>query len=422
MNKMKTAVSKLLPRTLVLLVSLLLTQLSFAQGGRAGNDDKEGPPANAIDQRTGEILVAAVEFINADQPAEARAKLGELNLERLSPYERSRVEQMLANLDQGDGNFAGVRSHLQAAIDSGGMNDQEITASSYAIAQSWIAEENWTQGAVALEEYIRTTAMPGSAPYYLLAVAYYQQEKLDEALPHIKKAVELTNPPQESWLSLLLGILIQKENYREAIGVLEQMIALNPDKKDNWMTLSNIYATLEDYDQALVIMQFADYNGFVTEDSEIRRFSDMMMVAEMPFQAAELMEAAGEKNQVEKDIKYYEGLANSWIAAREFRKALPVLGEAAKLSDNGQIFQRIGEVNIQLSEWNDAATALKSALDKGGLRDEAQAQLYLGTALYNQEKCSEAKPYFERARNSASARGTANSYIALIESRAESCD
>lgn len=411
---------KFFSRTLILVCSLLLTEATLAQ--RAGDDEERAAPAQ-IDARTGEILQEAIDFINADQTVEARAKLGELDLARLSPYERSRVEQMLASLDQGDGNFEGVRAHLQAAIDSGGLNEQELSSSSYAIAQSWISEEKWSEGAAALEEWIRNaTTEVGSGPYYLLAVAYYQQDRFDEALPHIRKAVELTNPPQESWLQLLLGILIQKEEYQDAIVVLKQMISLNPDKKDYWMNLSNIYATLEDYENATAILQFADYNGMVTEDAEIRRLGDMMALQNMPYQAAELLEAAGAENKVEKDMKYYESLANNWIASREYRRALPVLDNAARLADNGNTYVRIGEVNIQLSEWADAATALESALDKGGLRDEAQVQLLMGMALYNQEKCSAAKPYFERARSSTNSRATANSFIALIDSRADSCN
>jgi tetratricopeptide (TPR) repeat protein len=195
------------------------------------------------------------------------------------------------------------------------------------------------------------------------------------------------------------------------------MVSLFPDKKVYWMQLSNVYATLEDFANALAIMQFANYNGMVTEDAEIRRLGDMMMVQEMPFQAAELMEAAGESNQVQKDVKYYESLANSWIAAREYRRALPVLGEAAKLADNGNTYIRIAEVNVQLSEWEAAAAALKSGIDKGGLRDESQAQLLMGMALYYQDKFSEARPYLERARSGTNTKNTANGFLQLIESR-----
>jgi tetratricopeptide (TPR) repeat protein len=74
-------------------------------------------------------------------------------------------------------------------------------------------------------------------------------------------------------------------------------------------------------------------------------------------------------------------------------------------------------VNIQLSDWGPAADALEKALNKGGLRDAAYAQLMLGIALYNQEKLSEAKTWFERASNSQSQRNTARGYIQLIDSK-----
>jgi tetratricopeptide (TPR) repeat protein len=412
---MNTTIAKFATRALVLACSLLLTDAALAQRSRG---DDPPPSTNTIDQRTGEILQAAFDFINADQITEARAKLGELNLERLSPYERSRVEQMLANLDLNDGNYENARAHLQAAINSGGLNDQELSQMSYAIAQSWISEENWAQGATALESWINSaTTEVGSGPYYLLAVAYYSQEKYDEALAPARKAVDLTNPPQEGWLQMLSAILLQKEDYKSALDVVKRMVTLFPDKKAYWMQLSNLYATLEDYPNALAIMQFANYNGMVTEDAEIRRLSDMMMVQEMPFQAAEMMEAAGKENKVTKDEKYYDSLANSWIAAREYKKALPALGEAAKLAENGDTYVRIAEVNVQLSDWEAAVAALRSGLDKGGLRDESNAQLLMGMSLYYQDKFTEARPYLERARSGNNTIITANSFLQLIESR-----
>lgn len=416
---MFTKISNTFSKTVVLFLALALSQAIFAQGGgRAGNNnDEEASNAPTIDARTGEILTEAIEFLNADDNAAARAKLGELNLERLSPYEKSRVEQMLASLDFGEENFDGARSHMQAAIDSGGLNEQEDSQARYQIAQMFMSEERWPEGAAAMEQWIASTPMVTSGPYYLLAVAYYSQDKFDEALPHARKAVELTSPPQESWLQLVQALLLQKEDYQGALVVLKQMVNLFPDKKVYWLQLSSVYATLEDFENALVIMQFAYYSGMLTEDAELRRLADMMMVQDMPFAAATVLAAAGDKKLITTDVKYYESLANSWVAAREYKNALPVLGSAAELAENGNTYVRLGEVNMQLEEWDAAAVAIKSGLDKGDLRDQAYAQLMLGISLYNQEKYTEARTFLERARSSDNQKNTANGYIQLIESK-----
>lgn len=409
----------LLQGTLVLtLSSLLLVQGALAQGGsRANREDDEAPPTNQIDQRTGETLTAAIEFLNNDKNAEARAKLAELTLDRLSPYERSRVEQMFFSLDVQEENYDGARQHMEAAINSGGLNDQEISQGRYQLAQLYMQQEKWAEGAKALEDWLKTAQNPNGGVYYLLAAAYYNLDNFDAALPHARKAVDITDTPQEGWLQMLSALLLQKEQYRDALPVIQRQVNMFPTKKVYWMQLSSVYAQLEDMQNALVVMQMAYHAGLLTEGTEYQRLSDFMMVANMPYSAADLVTKAIDDKKIEPDLKTWESLANSWVAAREFRKALPILERAGQLSDNGNNLLRLGEVNVQLSDWGPAADALEQALNKGGLRDTGYAQLMLGIALYNQEKLSEAKTWFERASNSQSQRNTARGYIQLIDSK-----
>jgi len=192
---------------------------------------------------------------------------------------------------------------------------------------------------------------------------------------------------------------------------------LFPDKKVYWLQLSSVYGTLEDYSNALSIMMIAYHAGMVTEDSDIRRLTDMMMVQGVPYRAAEFLTTAIDKKQVKVDGKLYEKLANSWIAAREYRKSVPILQKAAEMSGDGNIFMRIGEVNMQLEDWNAAATALQSAVAKGGLKDTGNAQLLIGISLFNQKKMGEAKNWLQKASSSKVHGQTARGYLQLIESQ-----
>ena len=412
-------IKTLLQGTLVLtLSSILMVQGALAQGGsRADRKDDEAPPTNQIDQRTGEILTEAIEFLNNDQNAQARAKLGELTLDRLSPYERSRVEQMFFSLDVQEENYPGARQHMEAAISSGGLNDQEISQGRYQLAQLYMQEEKWAEGAKALEDWLKTAASPNGGVYYLLAAAYYNLDNFDAALPHARKAVEMTETPQEGWLQMLSALLLQKEQYKDALPVIQRQVNMFPTKKVYWTQLSSVHAQLEDMSSALVIMQMAYHAGLLSEGSEYQRLADFMMVNDMPYSAGELITKAIDEKKIEPDLKTWESLSNSWIAAREFRKAVPILARAGQLSGNGNDFLRLGEVNIQMSEWGPAAEALEEALNKGGLRDAAYAQLMLGISLYNQDKLREAKTWFERAANSQSQSKTARGYIQLIDSK-----
>jgi tetratricopeptide (TPR) repeat protein len=71
-------------------------------------------------------------------------------------------------------------------------------------------------------------------------------------------------------------------------------------------------------------------------------------------------------------------------------------------------------------EWAPAADALRKALAKGSLADPSGAQLLLGFSLYNEKKYAEARSWFERAQQSASAREQAETWLERIDREIQS--
>ena len=285
---------------------------AFAQGSsgsRVQPQEQEegqsqgGDASQAIDVATAKALNTAIEALNMEKYAEAQAAIGTLNLEKLSPYERSKVEQILFNISYNQEKYDEARQHLQRSIDAGGLNEQEISQARYQFAQLYMTEEKWKEGAAALEEWFETAMDPNSAAYYLLAVAYYQMEDFARALPHAQKAIELTEKPQESWLQLLLALYLQKEQFNDAIPLLVQLVETAPDKKTYWMQLSAVYGQVEDYPNALGVMQLAYDAGLVTEDAEIRRLADLLLFNDVPYRGGQILEDAIEKGAVNVDDK-----------------------------------------------------------------------------------------------------------------------
>ena len=389
-------------------------------GARNGNGQEEAPPTqNSIDAATGKALNEAIELLNMENYQGAAAKINTLNLEKLSPYERGTVERILFSISYAQEKFEEARGHLQKAIDSGGLNAVQIDEAKYQAAQLYMQEEKWKEGAAALEEWFKTAATPNSAAYYLLAVAYYQQEDFNRALAPAKKAVELMDKakPNESWLSMLSALYLQREEYKEAVPVLQQLITAAPDKKTYWMQLSSIYGQMEDYPNALAIMQLANNVGLVTEDSEVRRLADLLLFNDVPYRGAQTLESAMEKKLVNLDDKLYEKLANCWIAAGEYDKAIPPLTRAAEMASSGDAFIRLGEVQVQREDWPAAIAAVQRGVDKGQLKDPGNAQLMLGIAHYSQKEFAAARPFFERARQSDKHRQIADSYLQAIKAQ-----
>jgi tetratricopeptide (TPR) repeat protein len=405
---------------LALAATSTFAQRAGQEGQEQSQGESQGGGAPSIDVATAKALNTAIEALNMEKYAEAQTAIGTLNLEKLSPYERSKVEQISFNIAYAQEKYDEARQHLQGSIDAGGLNEQEVSQARYQFAQLYMTEEKWKEGAAALEEWFQTATNPNSSAYYLLAVAYYQMEDFARALPHAKKAVELTEKPQESWLQLLLALYLQKEQFNDAIPLLVGLIETAPEKKTYWMQLSSVYGQIEDYPNALAIMQLAYNAGLVTEDAEIRRLTDLLLFNDVPYRGGQILEEAIEKQAVNVDDKVYDKLANCWIAAGELDKAIDPLERGGELASSGDMLVRLGQVHLERQDWEAAKAALERGIDKGKLGDTGGAQLMMGIAFFNEKKLADARPWFERAAKAEKHRSIAETYLQIIDAQTAS--
>jgi hypothetical protein len=87
-----------------------------------------GQPAQFCSPATAQAFAAAIEALNRRDYGAARTALEKLDGRKLSPYERSKVEQLLASLSYTEGKLTEARGHLQNAVNAGGLNEQEVTS------------------------------------------------------------------------------------------------------------------------------------------------------------------------------------------------------------------------------------------------------------------------------------------------------
>jgi Flp pilus assembly protein TadD len=393
------------------------------QPQRTPGEPEKGRSGAAMDPTTGKRLNEAIEHLNAQRYAEARAVLERLNLDRLSPYERSRAEQLFAAVDLRQGHYGPAREHLKKAIASEGLNDQETSQVNFQIAQLFMAEDKWREGAEALRQWFATAEKPNSAAYYLLAVAHYQLGSHEAALEPAQKAIELAGgTPQESWLQLLLALRLEREEYRNAIPVLKQLLEVAPAKKTYWLQLAAANAQAGSPDDAGVALQLAYYAGLLTEAQDVQRLTGMLLQNAIPYRAAKILGQALDQGLIKADVKSEEQLANCWVAAREYEKAIQPLRRAADLSDSGELYGRLAEIYVQREDWGNATEVLRLAFAKGKLKKPGNAQILMGLSLYKQKKVRDARSWFERAREQADSREQADAWLKHIEEESRSSD
>ena len=371
-----------------------------------------------VAQRIQRYIAAAAKEVDAGDPQAAASLLQKLDPKRLNPYERALVYRMLAFIAYGANELDVAIEYFVKFLDEEMMSIRAEAKARYNIAQLHAQLHQWQEAIDWLNSWLLYTESPDPGGFYLMGIAYFQLEDFDAAILQTTKAVRFRPNPQESWIRLLAALYAQKEDYKNAAPVLEELVLRFP-KKAYWVQLSLIYGAHENYRRSLSVQQVAYAQGFLTEDNELRRLARSYLYHELPYPAAQVLDKALEAGAIEPDSGAFELLANSWIAAREYQRSLDPLRSAAKLSEDGNLYVRLGQVHMQSESWSEASALLEKAVEKGGLKDLGNAELLLGIAYYNGAHVARARSSFLRARKHDSTRKAANRWITHLDTEAD---
>ena len=412
---------------LALLVAVLLPLAAWPQA-----DDDSGPVdldqirrerklvqyQNKLGSRVQRYLAAAGKAFEAGEAEEGIELLDKLNPKRLNRLELAYVYRLRATLAYEGGNYDEAIAYFEKTLGQEALPLDAENQIRFSIAQIQASLEHWKESIAALNRWFRYVEDPDPLGYYLMGIAYYRLEDLDTAIVNTKKAVALSPEPREGWLQLLSALYVEKEDYKSATPILEDLLMRFP-KKQYWVQLSLIYGARDDYRASLAVQQVAYLQGLLTEDKELRRLARSYLYNDLPYPAAKVLENGLADGSIDPDAESYELLANSWIAAREYDRSLEPLQKAAKLSDDGNLYVRLGQVHLQREEWSQAAEELQKAVAKGGLDNPGNAQLLLGIAYYNDKRVGQARSSFARAREYASTREKAETWLTHIDNESK---
>jgi tetratricopeptide (TPR) repeat protein len=377
-------------------------------------DRQQKAARHPVSTRVSRYLSAAAKKVDEGDPDEATRLLKKLSPNRLNPYEQALVYRMLAHVAYGAQQSEEAIGYFEQFLAEQMLPIRDEARVRFNIAQLYASLQQWQLMIDWLDSWLLYVEDPDPLGFYLMGIAYYQLGEFDTAIEKTKLAVEARPNPKESWLRLLAALYSQAERYSDAAPVLEELVIRFP-KKQYWVQLSLIYGANEDYRRSLAAQQVAYAQGYLTDDKELRRLARSYLFNELPYRAARVLEQGLNDGQIEADSDSYELLANSWIAAREYELSLPPLRKAAQLAADGNLFVRLGQVNMQRESWDEAAELLEKGIAKGGLDDPGNAALLLGIAYYNGAQLERARSSFLRAQAHESTRDAAATWITHID-------
>ncbi|MGH8509148.1 MAG: tetratricopeptide repeat protein [Gammaproteobacteria bacterium] len=373
---------------MVLLILAFLSLAAVAEEHEAtqiGDEQKY-----TVTQSTYQELRKAREAMDKERHTEALAILQEL-LPKVAgnAHEAALAQQSMAYAYLGQKRYPAAIDAIEAALARRALPRDVTHALRYNLAQSYIQIGDYRKGLASLQGWLTDEKNPSSDVYYLGAVCHYHLRQYEAALTHIKQAIAKVKEPREDWYLFMLSLYFESRRYADAVPLLNNLIAEHPRKAEYWRYLTDVYLISQRDGEALATLKLA-YAQDLLEEGDLIRLAQLYLNRNIPYSASRLLDKEIRRGRIARTEQNLELLGNSWVMARERKRAIGALQEAAARVRHGKIDLNIARMQMSLENWVGAARSFATALDKGGIKDPDEAQFLLGIACYHEgdKKCA----------------------------------
>jgi len=416
---MKRTMSKLIIAIFTGALLLGSTGGVLAQSQDSGKEKKTKETV-AMSQQVYEKLAEIQELIEAKDYASAQRLTDDLKEKKgLTPYELAQIW-----------NITGYSYYLQERYDDAiraydqvmaqpDLPEALVLSTLKTKAQLQFTLEDYEAALATVRQLMGAISEPSADVLMLEGQALFQLERYDEALTPIKTAIELYRSqgqvPKENWLLLLRVIYFEQKDYESMIEVVKELIVYYP--KDTYiLTLAGIYSELGDTKKQLSLTEVLYEKGFLSTASHITNLANLYLMHGLPYKAAVLLDKEMNEEIVDANERNLRLLSQAWYQAREDEKAIPPLRRAAEMTNEGELYVRLGQAYINLEQWSEASAALQKGIQLGEIKRNDTANIMLGMALFNQKRLEQARRAFERAAGDNRSQRAASQWINYVDS------
>ena len=375
---------------------------------------QEAPPKKQKTRRVPSLSEAVYKKLGKGQELIDAKDLDGALLEMQEALQRSRRynENEIANLH----NMMGYIYYLKEDYNSA-LREYKIVVSQgekipegletttlYTVAQLSYVQENYRDALKYMEIWISKAQNPSADPRFFMATVYYQMKDYDKAIEQMELGMQIaeergTTVKEQQW-SLLTFLYFEKEDWPNVIETLKVMVEKFP-KREHWVRLAGVYGQ-EGYEKEQLYSLEAAYTaGFLEKKADFTNLAGLLMQEEVPYRAAKVLVAGFKAEAIKRESSTLQSLGQAWQLSQEVDNAIDVFEEAAKLADDGKIYERLSYLYLEDDQYERCVDSANGALDKGGLRKAQSVHIVKGMCHYNLDKLSDARDAFVQCRRVA---------------------
>lgn len=370
-----------------------------------------------LSERTYRKLAEVQKLIEAGAEEKALSKLDRI-AESLTGrgYEQAVVQQTYGYLytetDQIDKATAAYENSIRENVLPAAVQ-QSVRLT---LVQLYLQQDKSESARQHMETWLGLEKSPSPQILVLAAHIYLQQEVYARAIELLSKAISTDPAPQESWYQMLIGALLNSENYERAVVVLRQVLERYPANKQYWLQLASTYIALEKPRESLSTLTLAYQQGLLSSEKELLQLAQMYLYVDLPYQAAQLIDAEIGKQRIEASADNLGLLYRSYLAAREYERADQVMAQLLPINQDAALVYDAAMIKLELERWPEVISLLNGLKDKE-FSAQGEVLLLLGIAYYETGDYEKARTQFIRAKQQERTRKRAGQWLKHLEIR-----
>ena len=361
----------------------------------------------SMSEATFKKLAEAQELIDTKPPDLAGA-LRVLNgmLDRSRRYngnEIGQIHNMLGFVYFTQENYPKAIEHYQIVLRQGDEITEGLeTTTLYTLAQLSFVDERYDDALRYMQQWISKAQNPGPDPHIFMGQVHYQKGDYPNATTQVEKGVNIAlergTAVKENWWALLNYLYYEQERWPKVLETLEILVRQFP-KRQYWIQLAGVHGQRGNDKQQAYVMMAAYEGGFLEKESDLMTLYGLLMQEEAPIRAAAVVRKGIDDEIIKKSDQHLRSLGQAYQLAQEVHLAIPVFEEAAKLADEGDIYERLAQLYLEDDDFGKCVSSADNALEKGGLRKKQSVHIVRGMCEYNRKRLSAAKDSFASCRN-----------------------
>lgn len=401
---------------------------SLAASAAEEEGAREPPPTRSSDVLTERVfkqISEIQELMSPDdpnqQPDYARAKqlLDELNerYDRLNDFEKSTLLNFYTNYYLNNDDIDMALQTFEKILTIEDLREDVKLRALMALGQLYSGEERFEESIDAFNRWRDLSVDENENVYLGLANSHYNLAQYNEAIPYLLDHMEMLEaagkPIAKNVYGLLNVMYIELEDYESAEKVTKQMVVLF-DEASDWRNLSAIYGYLDNDAKRIETLGLTFAKGYMASESEYLNLAQSLAGIDAPYKGAKILEKGFQDGIVEENEENLQKLVQMYLLASEYEMALVPAIKAAEMAETGEAYDQLGYVYYMLHDYPNAVEATEKALERGGLRNPGDSQLFLARGLVELDQFDAATSAARKAQDMGE--DSARSFLNYIES------